>query len=149
MDSEFEEKLKNNIFAGIVEDNADPDKKQRCRIRVPYLHGLATDIPTASLPWSHPKRDSNGLAFQVQDLNKVVNVSFPSGNLYFPVYDDAEHLNVNLQKKVESYSGADYTAFIAMLYNHNTQIFVENEKGLNIIHKFNGINIAKDNQSTL
>lgn len=137
----FEEILRNNEFVGIVEDNADPDKKQRCRIRIPYLHGEKKDIPTDSLPWAQPKRDNNGLVFSIPDKNKIVNVTYPSGNLYYPVYENAQHLNLNLQKKVETYSGDDYTSFIALCYNHNTQIFIENEKGLNIIHKFNGINI--------
>jgi hypothetical protein len=153
----FEQILKDNEFIGIVEDNADPDKKQRCRIRIPYIHGDKKDIPTDSLPWSQPFRDPNGLTFMVPDKDKVVNVMFPSGNLYYPVYKNAQHLNVNLQKKVETYSGDAYTSFVALCYNHNTQIFIEKEKGLNIIHKFNGINITKeqiainlkDNQSTL
>jgi hypothetical protein len=153
----FEEILRNNEFVGIVEDNADPDKKQRCKIRIPYLHGDKKDIPTESLPWAQPKRDNNGLVFSIPNKNKIVNVTYPSGNLYYPVYDNAQHLNINLQKKVEEYSGDDYTSFISLCYNHNTQIFIENEKGLNIIHKFNGINITKeqiainlkDNQSTL
>lgn len=140
----FEEILKNGEFLGIVEDNLDPDKKQRIRIRIPFLHGEKTDIPTDALPWAQPKRDNNGLTFSVPDTNKVVNVFFPSGNLYYPVYDNAQHLNINLQKKIEGYSDNDYSSFIALLYNHNTQIYIENEKGLNIIHKFNGINITKD-----
>lgn len=155
--SNLEDILMSNDFVGIVEDNNDPDKKQRVKVRIPYLHGDANAIPTNHLPWSQPKRDNNGLSFMVPDKGKIINVSFPSGNLYFPVYHNAQHLNINLQKKIESYSGADYAAFIAILYNHNTQIFVENEKGLNIIHKFNGINIRsdfmalnlKDNQSSL
>lgn len=157
MKTPFEEILKNNEFIGIVEDNADPDKKQRVRVRIPYLHGEARDIPTDSLPWAQPTRDNNGLTFTVPDKNKIVNVTFPSGNLYYPVYNNAQHLNINLQKKVETYSGDAYTSFISLCYNHNTQIFIEEEKGLNIIHKFNGINITKemiavnlkDNQSTL
>jgi len=153
----FSELILHNEFLGIVEDNEDPDKKQRVRIRVPYLHGEKSEIPTSALPWAQPSRDNNGLSFQVPDKNKMVNVTFPSGNLYYPVYVNAQHSNINLQKKVETYSGDEYTSFIALCYNHNTQIFIENEKGLNIIHKFNGVNITKeqiainlkDNQSTL
>lgn len=141
MKTPFEEILKNNEFIGIVEDNADPDKKQRVRVRIPYLHGEARDIPTDSLPWAQPTRDNNGLTFTVPDKNKIVNVTFPSGNLYYPVYNNAQHLNINLQKKVETYSGDDYTSFISLCYNHNTQIFVDNQKGLFIQHKEQMINI--------
>lgn len=155
--SEFEKNIQNGEWVGIVEDNIDPDKKQRVRIRIPYLHGDIKDIPTTSLPWAHPFRDNNGISFSVPDINKIVNVTFPSGNLYYPVYKNAQHLNINLQKKIEEYSGDDYATFISLCYNHNTQIFIDNETGLNLIHKFNGINIKKDqiainlkdNQSTL
>lgn len=139
--TEFEQKLINSVFLGIIEDNNDPDKKQRCRIRIPYLHGLKTDIPTESLPWAQPTRDNNGLSFQVPDLNKVVNVRFDSANLYFPIYDNAQHLNINLQKKIESYKDDDYTNFYAICYNHNTQIFVDNKDGLFIQHKEQRINL--------
>lgn len=155
--SEFEEILKNSEFVGIVEDNEDPDKKQRLRIRVPFLHGTVNDIPTSSIPWANPKRDLNGLSFSIPDKAKVVNVYFPDGNLYYPIYDSAEHLNINLQKKIEEYSGEDYTNFIALLYNHNSQIYIDNQKGLFIRYKFNELNISeegmalnlKDNQATL
>ena len=153
----FEQILVNNQFIGIVEENVDPDKKQRIKVRVPFLHGEINNIPTEHLPWCHPQRDNNGLTFQIPDKGKIVNVMFPSGNLYYPVYVNAQHLNINLQKKVETLSEEDYVRFISLCYNHNTQIFVDNKKGLNIIHKFNSINITedfiahnlKDNQSTL
>jgi hypothetical protein len=139
----FEYILKNNTFIGIVEDNNDPDRKQRVRIRIPYLHSNTSNVPTNVLPWAHPKRDNNGLNFSIPDINKVVNVTFPSGNLYMPVYDNAEHLNINLQTKIEQLSEEEYINFISLLYNHNTQIFVDST-GLNINHKFNGININEN-----
>lgn len=153
----IDEILQNNQFIGIVEDNVDPDKKQRIKVRVPFLHGEINNIPTEHLPWCQPHRDNNGLTFQVPDKLKMVNIIFPSGNLYYPEYINAQHLNINLQKKVESLSEEDYVKFISLCYNHNTQIFVDNKEGLNIIHKFNSINIhkdfiaanLKDNQSTL
>ena len=144
MTKNLDQILHNNQFIGIVEDNVDPDKKQRIKVRIPFLHGEINNIPTDHLPWCHPHRDNNGLTFQVPDKGKIVNVVFPSGNLYFPEYINAQHLNINLQKKVETLSEEDYVKFISLCYNHNTQIFVDNQKGLNIIHKFNGINITKD-----
>jgi len=137
---DFEEILRGAQFVGIVEDNADPDKKQRCRIRIPFLHGTTDDIPTNSIPWAQPKRDLNGLTCVIPDKGKVVNVVFPSANPYYPIYDSAEHLNVNLQNKLESYSGDDYNAFIALLYNYDTQIYVETD-GLVIQHKEQKINM--------
>jgi len=147
--SEIDKQIKDQRFVGIVEDNLDPDKKQRVKVRVPYLHGLPEQVPTTALPWCHPKRDLNGLSFQVPEKGKVLYITFPNGNFYYPQYDAALHLNINLQKKIEEYSGQNYADFIALLYNWNTQIWVENEKGLNIIHKFNGIGIKENNVTVL
>ena len=137
----FEEKLRENEFVGIVEDNEDPDKKGRCRIRVPYLHGEKKDIPTENIPWSQPNRETNGISSTIPSINKVVNVTFPSGNLYYSVYNNVQHLDPNLQKKIEEYSDDAYTDFIALCYNHNTQIFVDKDKGLFIQHKEQRVNI--------
>ncbi len=141
--TEFETQLSLGELIGIVADNNDPDKKQRVRIRVPYLHGDNTHIPDDALPWAQPKRDNNGLMFSVPEVGKVINVTYPNGNLYFPVYDNAQHLNVNLQKKIETYSGDDYNSFVALCYNHNTQIFIDNTN-LIMYYKNNGIKITED-----
>lgn len=141
--TEFENTLKNSEFIGIVEDNKDPDKKQRVRIRIPYLHGDANAIPTDAIPWAQPIRDNNGLSFSVPDLNKIVMVTFPTGNQYFPVYRNAVHLNINLQKKIEQYSDTDYTSFVALCYNHNAQIYFDREN-FNLFYKLNGLKIGED-----
>lgn len=41
-------KLDKIAYTGVVEDNQDPMRLQRVRIRVPGIHG---DIPTQDLPW--------------------------------------------------------------------------------------------------
>jgi len=139
----LEDKIKGIEFIGIVEDNNDPEKKQRVKIRVPYLHGSKEEIPTEAIPWAQPYRDNNGLTFSIPEINKIINVTFPSGNLYFPVYKNAEHLNINLQKKIESYEGNDYTKFVAICYNYNTQLFFDNEN-LSMYYKKSGINIDEE-----
>jgi hypothetical protein len=48
--TEFEKKLKNSEYIGIVEDNIDPDKKQKIKVRIPFLFGEKKDIPTEHLP---------------------------------------------------------------------------------------------------
>lgn len=148
--------LTDNIFIGVVEDNIDPDKKQRVKIRIPYLHGDVTEIKTEDLPWVHPIK-YNSTTFKIPDKNKIVNVRFPTGDLMYSVYESVEHLNVNLQKKIEKLSDKDYTEFIALCYNHNTQIFIDENDGLNIQHKYQNINLLdneislnlKDNNSNL
>lgn len=155
--TEFEQILQTGTFVGIVEDNEDPDKKQRVKIRIPFLHGKSSEISKDSIPWAQPKRDLNGLSCIIPDKGKIVSVKFPDGNAYYPEYESAEHLNINLQKKLEEYSGEDYTSFQALLYDHNSQIYIDNSKGLFIRHKLQEINMSedfiainlKDNQSTL
>jgi hypothetical protein len=146
--TEFEEILSKGEFVGIVEDNNDPDKKQRVRIRIPYLHGSVENIPTDALPWSQPFRDNDGLIFSIPEINKVINVRFPTGNLYYSMYINAQHLNINLQKKIEEMDGNDYSSFIALCYNFNTQIFISAKEGLNIIHNKSGLIIKSDGDIT-
>ena len=150
----IEEILKNNEFIGIVEDNIDVNKKDRIKVRIPYLH---KQIPLSDIPYSHPKRNANGLDRIIPDIGKVVIVTFPTGDLFFSVYENALHNNINLQRKIEELEGKDYADFISIIYNHNTQIFIDNKTGLNIGHKFQNINLdekhialeLKDNDSQI
>lgn len=141
--TELEEKLFGVEFVGIVENNTDPDKKQRVQIRIPYLHGTKDLIPTEALPWAHPFRDNSGITYSVPEINKVVNVTFPSGNPYYPVYKNAQHLNVNLQKKIETYDGDDYASFVALCYNYNMQMYFDKEQ-FELYYKKNGLKIKED-----
>lgn len=143
MENNFETILKNNTFVGIVEDNKDTDKKMRLKIRVPYLHGSKEQIPTDNLPWSSPKK-INDIIYNLPSINKIINVTFPTGELLFPQWENVEHFDINLQKKIESLSDNDYTKFISLCYNHNTQIFISNDEGLNLYHKKSGFQV-KDN----
>lgn len=73
-------------YIGVVEDNKDPEKLGRCRIRV---HGLYDDIPTADLPWAVPEFGLGaGVrgSFCVPEINTVVNVNFDCGDRYEPRY---------------------------------------------------------------
>lgn len=137
------EELKNNYFLGIVEDNNDPDKKQRVRIRIPYIHGNNDDIPTDSLPWARPLRSVDGKSYSVPEINKVVSVIFPNGSPYMPQYMESLHLDLNLQKKIEEYDSSDLVEFKALCYDYNTQIFKDSEK-LSIGYKFNSLDIHED-----
>lgn len=136
------EEIKGNIFIGVVEDNDDPKKLGRCKIRV---MNIFDEIPKEDLPWASPWKDLNGNSILVPELGKVVSVVFDNGNPYKPEYIFAEHYNINLEKKLESLSGKNYTSMRALLFDHKTQIYSNDEEGLKIDYKFNNINITNEN----
>lgn len=129
---------KSRTYIGVVEDNNDPKKIGRCRIRVVDIFD---DIPVDDIPWASPWKDINGNSFNVPDKGKIVTVVFDSGNIYKPEYIYADHYNTNLEKKLESLSGSDYTSMRALVFDHKTQIFSNDKDGLILDYKFNNINI--------
>jgi len=93
----------NQSYLGVVEDNNDPLKYGRVRVR---LHGLYDDIPTEALPWSTPNfpLGAGGVkgSFIVPEVGVVINVTFDDGDIYEPKYDtkclDAANLNFEADK---------------------------------------------------
>lgn len=81
------------VWSGIVEDNNDPEKCGRVRIRVHQVHG---DAPTENLIWSHALvplagRPTNGDAdnaghFYVPEIGTHCWVTFILGDYRYPVY---------------------------------------------------------------
>ena len=134
-------------YLGVVEDNNDPEKLCRCRIRVFDVHdGMDNDntytIKTENLPWALPWKDLNGNVTNIPDLGKVVVVVFENGNHQNPEYIHSKHYNTNLEQKLESLSEKDYLSMKSLLFDHKTQIYVNDTEGLKIDHKFNNINIT-------
>lgn len=128
-------------YIGIVEDNNDPKKLGRCRVRV---IDIFDEIPVQDIPWSSPWKDLNGNGFNVPEKGKIVTVIFDSGNIYKPEYVYAEHYNINLEKKLQSLEGKNYTSMKALIFDHKTQIYVNDEEGLKLDHKFNNVNIIDE-----
>jgi len=147
-------KIKDSIFIGTVEDNKDPKKLGRCKVRV---HTIYDDIPTADMPWASPFKDLNGNKFVPPEVGKIVSVIFNNGNIYKPEFIYANHYNINLEKKLQTLSDAGYTSMRAMMFDHKTQIYSNDDEGLMIDYKLNNINILdksinanlKDNFATL
>lgn len=133
------EELKSKTFIGVVEDNNDPKKIGRCRVRV---LNIFDSIPVEDLPWASPWKDLNGNEFILPDKGKVVSIVFDEGNPYKPEYIFAEHYNINLEKKLQSLSGNDYTSMKALMFDHKTQIYSNDGEGLKIDYKFNNVNIT-------
>jgi hypothetical protein len=133
-------------YLGVVEDNNDPKKAGRCRIRVMDVfdgkdNNNEYQIKKEDLPWAFPWKDLNGNAFNVPDIGKIVIVVFENGNQNTPEYISSDHYNVNLEKKLESLSKEDYLTMKALIFDHKTQIYVNDSEGLKLDHKFNNINI--------
>lgn len=135
------EELKSKIFIGVVEDNQDPKRLGRCKIRV---FNVFEEIPTDDIPWATPWKDLNGNEFSVPDVGKMVTVVFDSGNPYKPEFIYAEHYNVNLQKKLQDIPDSDYTTFKTVLFDHSTQIYRSESEGLRLDHEYSNINLTPD-----
>lgn len=82
-------------FLGVVEDNNDPEKLCRVRVRIsPY-----DDFTTEDLPWASPILGTHGNSsfsggFNIPEIGSQVRVYFPSKDLTAPYYTGAE-LNAN------------------------------------------------------
>lgn len=145
---------RSRTYIGVVEENEDPKKLGRCRIRV---IDIFDDIPKSDIPWASPWKDLNGNSFNVPEIGKVVTVIFDSGNIYKPEFIYSEHYNINLENKLQKLNGSDYTSMKSLIFDHKTQIFVNDSEGLVIDHKMNQINITsnsihlnlKDNNSSI
>ena len=136
-------------YLGVVEDNQDPERQGRCRIRVLDVHdGRDKDgkytLATENLPWALPWKDLNGNASNIPDKGKVVIVVFENGKQMNPEYIHSKHYNINLEKKMKIIGDKDYTSMKSLLFDHKTQIYVNDSEGLKIDHKFNNINITNN-----
>ena len=129
---------------GVVEDNKDPDKRGRCKVRINELH--SKDLKVDNLPWASPWKDLNGNQFILPDIGKVVLVVL-DGNSSNPEYISAESYNVNLENKLKQLSDADYISMRSLLFDEKNQIYSNDSEGLKIDYKFNNINITKDSIS--
>jgi hypothetical protein len=132
------EELKENRFVGVVEDNKDPKRIGRCKIRV---LNIFDGIPVQDIPWAKPKKDLAGNVFSVPDKGKVVTVIFSDGSIYKPEYIYAEHYNVNLEAKLKSLSEDDYNSFRGVLFDHATQIYRTKSKGLILDNEYTNVNL--------
>lgn len=137
-----EEVSADKTYLAIVEDNNDETRDGRVRVRVFNIHG--DDIPVNQLPWASPWKDLNGNGSNVPEKGKVVMVVFESGKKDSPEYIAAQHYNINLEKKLESLSDSDYLSMKSLIFDHKTQIYVNDKEGLKLDHKYNNVNITEN-----
>jgi len=135
------EELKHQIFVGVVEDNNDPKRLGRCKVRV---LNVFDDISVDEIPWATPWKDLSGGVFDLPAKGKVVGVVFDEGNPYKPEFIRADHYNINLESKLKNLDESDYLSMGTLMFDHKTQIYVNDKEGLKIDHKFNNMNIKED-----
>ena len=129
-------------YLAVVEDNNDESRDGRVRVRVFNVHG--DDIPVDQLPFASPWKDLNGNGSNVPEKGKIVMVVFESGKKDSPEYIAAQHYNINLEKKLESLSPSDYLSMKSLIFDHKTQIYVNDKEGLKLDHKYNNVNITEN-----
>jgi hypothetical protein len=129
-------------YLAVVEDNNDENRDGRVRVRVFNIHG--DDIPVDQLPFASPWKDLNGNGSNVPEKGKIVMVVFESGKKDSPEYIAAQHYNINLEKKLESLSTSDYLSMKSLIFDHKTQIYVNDKEGLKLDYKYNNVNITEN-----
>lgn len=142
----------NKTYIGVVIDVNDPDKMGRVKIRV---MGVYEEYPEDDIPWANPWKDLSGGEFDIPEKGKVVTVVFD--NEERPEFIYANNYNINLENKLKTLSEDGYLSFKSLIFDHKTQIYVNDDEGLKIDYKYNNINLKeesidinlKDNNTTL
>ena len=131
----------NKTYVGVVEDNKDPNKNGRVRVRV---MDVFDQMKVEDIPWANPWKDLNGNQFNIPEEGKVVMVVFDDGNEENPEFIYSDHYNVNLENKLKSLSESDYKSMKSLIFDHKTQIYVNDSEGLKIDYKYNNLNILEN-----
>jgi hypothetical protein len=127
-------------YVGVVEECLDPQKLGRVRVRV---FDVFDDVSVEDIPWANPWKDLAGNGFAVPEKGKVVTVVFENGDPNSPEFISSDHYNVNLEKKLSGLSNGDYLTMKSLIFDHRTQVYVNDGEGLKLDHKFNMVNIKE------
>ena len=131
---------KGKTYIGVVEDIEDPKKLGRVKVRV---LDVFDNTKVEDIPWANPWKDLAGNEFNLPEKGKVVTVVFENANVNSPEFISSDHFNVNLEKKLTQLSTEDYTSMKSLIFDHKTQIYVNDSEGLKLDHKFNMMNIKE------
>lgn len=140
----------NKEYLGVVVNNADPQFRGRCKVKV---FGVYDDIPDEDLPWAHRiYGHSFGAAggsgeMSVPKLGSIVRIKFNTGNYLSPEYYASQEISPDLRDELEnSYEGAHSLVYDGI---ENLKIFYTVDKGLVIELKGSNIVISNDNSITI
>ena len=116
------------MFTGKVEDNADPDKLGRCKVRVSEVFN-EKNIPTQDLPWAIPEQTFIGSTvgnFIIPPVGTYVRVYFDNDEMYSPAYTTKALNREQLPSTIEE----DYPNTMVLFETDNGDYFVINRKTL-------------------
>lgn len=133
--------LMSRIFVGTVEENIDPLRRARVKVRIQSLHD---ELPVDQIPWCSPLQNESGKHFTTPAIGKIVSVIFGNNSLYESYYMHCDNFNINLINKLESLSDDEYKNFIALAFDHRTQIYAD-DSNLTLDYLYNKVTI--DNKS--
>jgi len=131
----------NKTYVGVVEDNSDPKRLGRVRVRV---LDVFDNLKVEDIPWATAWKDLNGNVVNIPEKGKVLLVVFDQGDEYKPEFISSDHYNANLEKKLTSLAEADYISMKSLLFDHKTQVYVNDKEGLKLDHKYNNVNITEN-----
>lgn len=129
--------VERKLYIGVVEENKDPRKQGRIKVRVQTLYH---SIPVEDIPWAAPFASLAGKSYEVPAVGKLVNVLFFQNDLYDPYYMFSENYNINLQNKLKDLSDEEYINFVALLFDERTQISADSQE-LTIDYLYNKMTI--------
>ena len=69
----------NKIYFGLVEDNIDPKRKGRIKVRV---QSIFDDIILSDIPFALPYKEFVGENFAVPAIGKIVNIIFENNTIF-------------------------------------------------------------------
>lgn len=131
------------MFTGKIEDNIDPDKLGRCRIRV---FGIFDDknISTKDLPWAVPEQSFLGStvgSFVVPPIGTIVRVYFDNDDIYSVCYT-TKALNIN---QLSTLKDEDYPSTMVLMESDNGDYVIINRKTLEFeFHHASGSSVKLD-----
>ena len=136
------------MFTGKIENNSDPEKLGRCKIRIFGIFDNK-NIPTQDLPWAIPEQTFIGSTvgnFIVPPIDTHVRVYFDNDDINFPIYT-TKALNKN---QLSTLKNDDYPETMVLLESDNGDYIILNRKTLEFeFHHASGMSVNIDEDGNI